>query len=573
MARIDGGALLARSLQQAGVTEVFTLHGGHLDAFLMAAEDYGLRLTDTRHESTAGHAADAYARLTGKPGVCVTTSGPGFTNVYSAITNAYLDASPVLFIVGSPPLREAETNPLQGGFDQVAAAYPVTKWAHQVTNVERIPELVALALRHATTGKPGPVLLDVPIDVMFYPVDDEYVRWPAYPADIPRPAPSPAGVQAVLAALASASRPAILTGGGALLSGCAAELRTFAERCSIPVFTNKGQGILPGSHPLWAGGTFGLATLSMVVGETPDLLIILGHRFGLFTGGRHSYVPGATIIQVDVDSAEMGRLHDVAVPILADVRTALEAFNAAAADAHLPDFSEWAKKAITARQLAQQLFPDDSTPSGRIHPNAAARELLGATPGDAVVVFDGAEAGAWAGFYTAAETPGGVFTFGYLGCLGVGQGYAIGAARARPGVPVVLVTGDGAVGFHISEFDTMVRHELPVITAVFNNMSWGLSKHGQEVIYPGRKPVVTTLPDTAFEQVARAFGADGHRIEDAGQIAAAVQAALASGKPTCLNLAVDGDIVHPGGVAGLSDVNSTTEIVVPYYDNIPLKQA
>lgn len=572
MAKTDGGGLIARSLREAGVTEVFTLHGGHLDAFLMAAPTYGLHLTDTRHESTAGHAADAYARLTGTIGVCVVTSGPGFTNAYSAITNAYLEAVPVLFIVGSPPLREQETNPLQGGFDQIAAAAPVTKWQHRVTNVERIPELIAIAIRQAMSGKPGPVLLEIPIDVMFYPVDDEDVRWPTYQTEIPRPAPAPAQVEAALAALQAAERPVILTGGGALLSDAGEALRLFAEHYDIPVFSNKGMGILPASHPLFGGGISGLGVLPLAVGQTPDLAIVLGHRWGLFTGGRKGPLAGATIVQVDVDGGEIARMQDVAVPIVADVRTALEAFNAAAAQRPAPDFSAWARKATGAQHMFKAMITDDATPSGRIHPNAAARELLKATPGEAIVVFDGAEAGSWAGFHTHPETTSGVIGFGYLGCLGVGQGLAIGAARARPGTPVLLVTGDGAVGFHIAEFDTMVRHELPVITAVFNNMSWGLSMQGQLAIYPDREPVVTLLPDTDFDQVARGFGADGVRIDKHEEIGDAVRAALASGRPTCLNLSIDRSIGHPGSAAMLADVNSTTEIVVPYYENIPIKQ-
>lgn len=153
---VNGGELLARALAEAGTTEVFTLHGGHLDAFLVACRRYGIRLTDTRHEATAGHAADAYARVTGNYGVCVVTSGPGFTNVYTALTNALLDRTPTVFVVGAPPMRETETNPLQGGFDQIAAAVPVTKWAYRITDPARVPEIVALAIRKATTEFRGP---------------------------------------------------------------------------------------------------------------------------------------------------------------------------------------------------------------------------------------------------------------------------------------------------------------------------------------------------------------------------------------------------------------------------------
>src|SRR5690606_25539383 len=194
---------------------------GHLDAFYVACGDHGIRLTDTRHESSAGHAADAYARLTGNVGVCVVTSGPGFTNAYTAIVNAYLDRTPTLFIVGAPPLRETETNPLQGGFDQVAAAEPVTKWAYRLTEARRIPEIVALAIRKATSGAPGPVLLEVPIDVMFGQTDAAAVRRPATGAVPSAPAPDRAAVQQALDVLAEAKNPVIISGGGVVFARAA----------------------------------------------------------------------------------------------------------------------------------------------------------------------------------------------------------------------------------------------------------------------------------------------------------------------------------------------------------------
>jgi acetolactate synthase-1/2/3 large subunit len=229
MSRITGGGVLAKSLRALGVSEVFALHGGHLDAFLVACPDEGIQLTDTRHEATAGHAAEAYARATGQIGVCVITAGPGFANALTAIVDAWLDATAVLFIAGSPPLREVATNPLQGGFDQVAMAAPVTKWSHRITNVERIADLVDKAVRTATSGRPGPVFLEVPIDVMFAPMDESALTLPTLPEMSARPAPSPEAVVRILDLLAQAERPAMIVGGGALSPRCPALLAAFAE--------------------------------------------------------------------------------------------------------------------------------------------------------------------------------------------------------------------------------------------------------------------------------------------------------------------------------------------------------
>ena len=172
MARVDGGSLLVKVLQQAGVDTLFTLHGGHLDAIFQAAAAAGLRLVDTRHEQAAGHAADGWARTTGRLGVSIVTAGPGMTDCVTAIANAHLDCIPTLFIAGAAPLREAETLPLQGGIDQVAMVAPITKWAHRITHTERIPDLVSQAIRTACSGRPGPVFLEVPIDVLFARVDE-----------------------------------------------------------------------------------------------------------------------------------------------------------------------------------------------------------------------------------------------------------------------------------------------------------------------------------------------------------------------------------------------------------------
>lgn len=567
---VNGGELLARALSDGGITEVFTLHGGHLDAFYVACGDHGIRLTDTRHESSAGHAADAYARLTGNVGVCVVTSGPGFTNAYTAIVNAYLDRTPTLFIVGAPPLRETETNPLQGGFDQVAAAEPVTKWAYRLTEARRIPEIVALAIRKATSGAPGPVLLEVPIDVMFGQTDAAALRRPASGAVPSAPAPDRAAVQQALDVLAEAKNPVIISGGGVVFARAAEELVSFAETVGVPVFSpGKSDGAIPAGHRLAAGGLLALGALPMLGAPTPDVVLLLGARTGMFTGGRASMFPGARIIQVDLDAAEIGRMHDVAVPIVADCRATLEALTAAAAERSWPDWSEWVSVATGAQRFHEALYTDDTTASGRIHPYFAAKAVVESCPPGTIFVLDGAEAPAWAEFFARTEIPSGVLRLGYLGALGVGPGFAIGAARAHPDAPVVLITGDGAAGFHPQEFDTMARHGMPVVTVVFNNAVWGMSIHGQQAVYGEKCAVVTELADSAYEKVAEAFGGHGERVRTADAIPDAMRRALSAGVPACLNLEIDPAVVHPLTTMMLGDVKATDEIVIPYYENLP----
>ena len=267
MARIDGGEMLIRVLKQQGIREIFTLHGGHLDAIFQAALDHGIRLIDTRHEQAAGHAADGWARTTGRPGVAIITAGPGVTDVVTGVANAYLDCIPTLFIDGAAPLVDAETLPLQGGIDQVALMTPITKWAHRITHTHRIPDLVAQALRVATTGRPGPVFLEIPVDVLFKRIDEADAVFPERVRPGAQPAPPPAAVEQAIEWLRAAERPVILAGGGAWFSGAEAELPSFAECTGIPVFANsKARGMLSDNHPLCGRSFMSLGAVESALG-------------------------------------------------------------------------------------------------------------------------------------------------------------------------------------------------------------------------------------------------------------------------------------------------------------------
>lgn len=572
----DGGELLARTLKQAGVSEIFVLHGGHLEAFWQGCIRHDIHLTDFRHESAAGHAADAYARTTRKLGVCAVTSGPGFTNVLTAISNAYLDAVPVLFIVSSPPLRDTETNPLQGGIDQIAMATPTTKWAYRVTHTHRIPELVAQAIRTCLNGRPGPVLLEVPIDVMHIPVEESKVLPPTGLNVRTAPAPAPQDVKAIIDMLKSAQRPVIMVGNGIRFSLAEEELRRFAEASGIPVFCGPhGYGALPYEHPLYGKDLGLLAALDMMGQPGMDAMLMVGARFGLFTGGR-----GATpiphdipIAHVDLHPAELGRLREVKIPVLADARETFRALADAANKTTWPDWSAWVgtSTGIKDMNLLGMMYGAPDLEATPIHPFHAVEAIVNAAPKEAIYVVDGGEASAWTHGAIKASAYWQVIGAGYHGCLGVGPGMAIGAATAHPGKPVLHVTGDGAVGFHIQEFETMVKHKLPVVTVILNNRLWGMSAHGQDLIYGDEKRVISTLPDTAYEEVAKAYGCNGERVTRLADIGPALQRALDSGKPACINVMIDPNVMHPTMPAMVgADTKLENEIMIPYYDNIQL---
>lgn len=572
--RPDGGELLARTLADAGVERIFALHGGHLETFWQACLRHRIELTDFRHEASAGHAADAYARTTGRLGVCAITSGPGFTNVITAITNAFLDGVPVLFIVGAPPLRDTETNPLQGGVDQIAMITPSVKWAHEVTHTERMAELAAQAIRTCLNGRPGPVVLQVPIDVLHIPVSEELVQ-PATGLNVrTAPAPAPEDVTAIIDMLREAERPSIFVGNGIRFNGADRELRRFAETCGIPVFcAGHSYGALPYDHPLYAKDFALLSQLAMIGQPGTDAVLMVGARLGMFTGGRHGTPigPGVPVAQIDLHAPELGRLREVTIPVLADSRESFRALADAAAGIEWPDRSAWVAAATGIKHGVDALFGAPDPEASPVHPYHAVYTIQDMAPQEAIYVVDGGEASAWAHMVLRAGALWQLIGAGYHGCLGVGPGMAIGAAMAHPGKRVIHITGDGAIGFHIQEFDTMVRHDLPIVTVILNNTMWGMSAHGQDLIYGAGKRVICTLPDTPYESVAAAFGCHGERVERLSELRPALQRAFDSGRPACINLMIDPDEVHPTMPAMVgADTAGENEIMIPYYDNIRL---
>lgn len=562
-----GGDLLAATLAAHGVEVAFGLHGGHLDPLLVASRRLGIRLVDTRHEAAAVNAADGYARVSGRVGVAFATAGAGFSNAVAGLGVAYADRSAVLLITSSPPSAEVETNALQGFLDQPAMARPVTKWAHRIGTAAEIPRLVGLAVRTALTGVPGPVLLDVPVDVLF---------GPAIPSAGPGstqlpypPAPAPEAVAEAVDLLRAARRPAVIAGGGLRGPAPSAALAAFAERADVPVF-HPGMivGAMPADHPLNGWSARGLGAL-VAEGSGPDLVVLAGARFGFYLGGRGgATVPlDAKVIQIDVDGAEFGRVRPFDVGITADVTRTLAALTAALGCGPPPDRGDWVQRATGVHRRPSPFADDPTVVKGRLHPFHGVQEVLRALDPDATLVVDGGEISAWVGMAMPQARPRRAIGCGYMGHLGSTPGLAIGAQLAEPGRRVVLLIGDGGAGFHVQEFDTMVRHGLPIVTVVVNNEVWGMSLHGQQQLFGAETEVVTGLADTDYDRVAAGFGAHGVRVDALADVAPAVRAALDHGGPACVNLAVSGEVAHPVTAALIGAVGAGGT-VLPYYDNV-----
>jgi acetolactate synthase-1/2/3 large subunit len=540
MTMVTGGELFVRTLVGAQVSKVFALHGAHLETLFQACAAHGIDILDTRHEAAAGHAAEGYARAARTLGVAMVTAGPGFTNAITSIANAYLDRTPVLYVSGAAALRDAETNTLQAGIDQAAIARPITKWSHQVTVARDIPRLVAQAIRVATSPPTGPVLLDMPMDVLTSSIDDTSVRIPRTLRLSARTAPESPNVTAALDLLARAERPILLAGSGAWQSGCAAELREFVELTHIPVFSDfQAHGLLPSDHALYGGTFHKLADLA-APGARADVVLALGTRFGLFTlGASDKLVPtAAELIHVEIDPKEIGRLRDVAVGIAADPRETLRALSVAAAERRWPSRDEWLGAVRAARTARRQRLSEAlERSSAPIHPYQAVAALAEHLPEDAIVIGDGAEAYHWMNEVIRQQREGSYITHGFLGAVGFGLGLAIGAQSAFPGRPVLCLAGDGAIGFTIAEFDTLARHRLPIVVLVMNNRSWAASQHFQEMV--GNPVRGTRLGDARYDRVAEAFGCRGQYVREIAELGPAIRAAFASGEPTCINVIID----------------------------------
>jgi acetolactate synthase I/II/III large subunit len=538
MTMVTGGELLVRTLEKAGVRRIFGLHGAHLETIFQACLDHGIPVLDTRHEVAAGHAAEGYARATRTLGVAMITAGPGFTNVITSLANAYLDRTPVLYLSGSAALRDAETNTLQAGIDQAAIARPITKWTHQITTVQQIPRLVSQAIRLATSGPTGPVLLDLPSDVLGAKVEADSVPIPD-PAPIAPIAPTQEAVTRTVELLREARRPVIMAGVGAWQSGCAAELREFVERCGIPLYSDfQAHGLLPSEHALYGGTFHKMADLTGE--ERPDVVLALGVRFGLFTlGSSDRLVPNAArVIHVEIDPKEIGRLRSVALGIVADSREMLRAL--CGVGEKWPDRSGWSgriRDLKRTRLAAQAKETARSTPP--IHPYQAVAAVVDGIDDDTTVVADGAETYHWLNEVIRQNRPGSYITHGFLGAVGFGMGLALGAQTADLARRVLCLVGDGAFGFTMAELDTMVRHGLPIVVVIMNNRSWAASQHFQEIVSGTERVTGTRLSDARYHDVAKALGCHSQHVTQIEELRPAIKAAFASGKPACINVEID----------------------------------
>ena len=534
---LHGGRLVAKRLKAHGVTKLFTLSGGHLFSIYDGCREEGIDIVDVRHEQSAAFAAEGWAKATREPGVCALTAGPGVTNALSGIASALQNASPVVALGGRAPALRWGQGSLQE-IDHVPFVAPLTKLAATAGATAQIPALVDEAIRTATQAPTGPTFVDFPLDHVFMTAEMEADAPAALPDPRAAPAADPDAIDRAVALLRAAERPVIMAGTGLYWAHGEEALQRLAQDLRVPVFLNGlARGCLAADHELFfsraRGNGLKGADLALVVGVPMDFRLGFGGSFG-----------DDTQIVV-VGSAPPSRPHprEVAAELYGGVAATLDALSEGAVGG--PDRSGWAaqlREAETEKREAEKAdLNDDRAP---LHPLRLYRELGQVLDRDAVVIGDGGDFVSFAGRVIDTYEPGCWMDPGPYGCLGAGPGFALAAKIAHPDRQVCLLLGDGAFGFSGMEFDTLVRHDVPVVGVMGNNGIWALEKHPMEFLY-GYSVAADLQPECRYDEVVRALGGHGELVTRPDELRPALDRAFSSGKPALVNVLTDPSVVYP----------------------------
>ncbi len=528
MAKVTASRLAALALQREGVDTVFYILSAPIVADCI---DLGMQAILTRNETGAGMMAHAYARVTGKPGVVLTSHGPGTANVVPSLANALADACPVIAFGASAAISSRHTDGFQE-MDQLPMMRPVTKWAHQATHAHKMPEYVSIAFRHALAPPHGPVYLDMPNDVVGMQAEEDEVPWPVNYRTEARAYGDPELIRRAVDLLAKAERPLVVTGSGVFWSGASPALTAFVDATGIPFYTTpQGRGVVPEDHPRCFPGArsmaFKAADVVLVVGSRANVLL------SLLRPPRWS--PEAKFIIVNLDPREIGHNAPAEIGIVGDAKGVLSQLTEQAGDRFDPTSETPWVQALRERdtQRAEQTAALMDSNDKPMHPLRLCREVRDFIDRDAILVVDGHEILNFARQSIPSYVPGHRVNAGTHGTMGVGVPFGIGAQAARPDKQVVVLTGDGAFGWNGMEIDTALRHRLPILFVVCNNGSF-TAQRGDGPPNPQQ-----LLGYQRYDMMMEAFGGHGEWVENAEDIRPALDRAAASGKTALVNVKVD----------------------------------
>lgn len=535
MAELTGSEILAKALRNEGVNDLFFIMGGPM---LLAEESCikeGIRPIDVRHEQAAAFMGQAYSRLLNKPSVCMAASGPGVTNLITGIANAYIDCVPVVAVGGSSPFKAYGRQVFQE-IDQLGMMKPCTKWAERVYSLARIPEMVNVAFQKAMAGKPGPVYLDFPGDILYEKIDESEIDWSISGRSIPRARPhaAPELISGTVEALSKAKKPVIITGGGILWSDAADELREFVDKAEIPFYTTpQGRGVIPEDHPL------SYMTVRSAAFREADLIMIIGTRMNYIIG--HAAPPrfnkDATIIRIDVDEDEISTSpRKIDIGIVGDAKAVLHQINSRLDGVVNKDsFLEWRNR-LSDEEASKRSRPGGNSVSDAvpIHPLRLCEEVKNFMDRDAILVVDGQEILNYGRQSMPTFEPGHRLNSGPFGTMGVGLPFGLGAKIAKPDCQVIVVHGDGSFGLNAMELDTAVRHGINVLVVISLNGGWTADPDGTK---PGRD-----LGYTRYDKMAEALGCYAEYVEQPGEIKGALERAqeqINKGRVAVVNIKTD----------------------------------
>jgi acetolactate synthase-1/2/3 large subunit len=547
---ISGGHLVARALKNEGVDVIFTLCGGHIIDIYDGCLDEGIDIIDVRHEQVAAHAADGYARMTGRPGVAVVTAGPGTTDAVTGIANAYRAESPILVIGGQGALSQHKMGSLQD-LPHVDMMAPITKFAATVPSTARVADMVSMAFRECLNGAPGPSFLEIPRDILDGKVDTADARIPApgrYRAST-RSLGDTDDIERLADILVASERPCVLLGSQVWTCRAAGAAHEFARALNVPAYMNgAGRGTFPPNHPHHFSRTRRMAF------DQADVIVIVGTPFDFRMGYGRRLREGATVVQIDMDYRTVGKNRDIDLGIVGDVGRVLEAVTAAAGgrlDNGATRRKPWLEELRTAEDKAyEKLLPEFRSDALPINPYRVAYELNEFLTDDTIYVGDGGDVVTVSAQAVLPRRPGQWMDPGPLGTLGVGVPFAMAAKYAHPDKEVLGYFGDGAFSMTGWDFETCVRFGLPFLGVIGNNSAMNQIRCGQIMKYgPERGEVANKLGDVPYDKFAEILGGYGEEVREPGDIRPALERAreaVASGTPALVNIWVDIDVWAPG---------------------------
>jgi acetolactate synthase-1/2/3 large subunit len=551
--KLTGAQIMMKVLKEEGVETIFGFPGGAVIDIYDELAKTDIQHILVRHEQAAVHAADGYARAGGKTGVCLVTSGPGATNTVTGIASAYMDSIPIVILTGQVPTQLIGNDAFQE-VDIVGITRPCTKHNYLVQSTEEFPKVIKEAFYLARSGRPGPVLIDIPKDVTKLTIDYQPVKEVSLKSYNPTYNPNMKQLRKVVELIEQSKRPVIFAGGGIILSQAAAELTQFAHKTQIPVTTSlMGLGAFPGTDPLWLGmlGMHGTYRANMSTGAC-DLLISIGVRFDdRVTGKTDAFASQAKIVHIDIDPTSIRKNIPVTIPIVADCKISLNHLNELIDQADLEDIGKKRQKWLAQIEEWKNTTPLAYKQEDTIKPQYVVEKLYELTKGQAIITTEVGQNQMWAAQYYHFDRPNHFITSGGLGCMGFGLPAAIGAQMACPDKLVVDIAGDGSIQMNIQEMATAVQSGLPVKVVILNNAYLGMVRQWQELFYDKRYACTSMDCAPDFVKLAEAFGAVGLRASKPQEVEAVLKEGLAISEPVIMDFKVDREeSVYPMVPAG-----------------------